>query len=95
MVTNDWDELLNLRLTSRNCDDRRAMPELIKGLFGKLFGAKGYVSQALFKTLYDDGLQLVTKIKTKIKNRFLTMLDKIMLRERAIIDSMTDQLKNI
>jgi hypothetical protein len=95
LVTNDCGELLSLRLTPGNTDDRKPMPELVQGLFGKLFGDKGYVSQALFETLFDDGLQLVTKLKTKMKNRLTPMFDKIMLRKRAIIESVMDQLKNI
>ena len=95
LVINDCGELLSLRLTPGNVDDRRPVPELTKGLFGKLFGDKGYVSQALFETLYEDGLQLMTKLKTKMKNRLILMFDKIMLRKRAIIESVVDQLKNI
>jgi DDE family transposase len=76
-------------------DDRQPVPELVKGLFGKIFGDKGYISQTLFETLYEDGLQLVTKLKTKMKNRLISMFDKIMLRKRAIIESVVDQLKNI
>ena len=95
LVTNDCGELLSLRLTPGNTDDRRPVPELVKGLFGKLFGDKGYVSQPLFEALFDDGLQLVTRLKTRMKNRLVSMFDKIMLRKRAIIESVTDQLKNI
>ena len=95
LVTNDCGELLALRLTPGNCDDRRPVPELVKGLFGKLFGDKGYVSQPLFETLYDEGVQLVTRLKTRMKNRLVSMFDKIMLRKRAVIESVMDQLKNI
>ncbi|MCA1614372.1 MAG: IS982 family transposase [Acidobacteria bacterium] len=95
LVINDRGELLSLRLTPGNTDDRRPVPELVKGLFGKLFGDRGYVSQPLFETLYDEGVQLVTRLKTRMKNRLLPLLDKIMLRKRAIIESVVDQLKNI
>ena len=95
LVINDRGELLSLRLTPGNTDDRRPVPELVKGLFGKLFGDKGYVSQPLFEALYDEGVQLVTRLKTRMKNRLLPFLDKIMLRKRAIIESVVDQLKNI
>jgi hypothetical protein len=95
LVINDRGELLSLRLTPGNTDDRQPVPELVKGLFGKLFGDKGYISQTLFETLYDDGVQLVTRLKTKMKNRLLSMFDKIMLRKRAVIESVVDQLKNI
>jgi hypothetical protein len=59
------------------------------------FSDKGYISQPLFETLYDDGLQLMTKLKKRMKNRLLSMFDKIMLRKRAIIESVIDQLKNV
>lgn len=95
LVTNDCGELLSLRLTPGNTDDRRPVPELVRGLFGKLFGDKGYISQPLFEALYDEGVQLVTRLKTRMKNRLLPLLDKIMLRKRAIIESVVDQLKNI
>ena len=95
LVTNDCGELLALRLTPGNTDDRRPVPALVKGLFGKLFGDKGYISQPLFEALYTEGLQLVTRLKTRMKNRLLPLLDKIMLRKRAVIESVVDQLKNI
>jgi hypothetical protein len=99
LVINDCGELLSLRVTPSNTDDRRPVPELIKGLFGKLFGKlfgdKGYVSQPLFETLDDEQVQLVTKLKARMKNRLISMFDKIMLRKRAIIESVIDQLKNI
>jgi hypothetical protein len=95
LVINDCGELLSIRLTPGNVDDRRPVPELVKGLFGKLFGDKGYLSQPLFETLYDEQVQLVTKLKAKMKNRLLSIFDKLMLRKRAIIESVMDQLKNI
>jgi len=95
LVINDCGELLSLRLTPGNTDDRRPVPELVKGLFGKLFGDKGYVCQPLFEALYEEGVQLVTKLKRGMRNRLLPLLDKIMLRKRAIIESVNDQLKNI
>jgi hypothetical protein len=95
LVTNDCGELLSLRLTPGNTDDRRPVPELFKGLFGKLFGDKGYISQPLFESLFEEQVQLVTKLKAKMKNRLVSMFDKLMLRKRAIIESVIDQLKNI
>ena len=95
LVTNDCGELLSLRLTPGNTDDRRPVPDLVKGLFGKLFGDKGYVSQPLFETLFGEGIQLITRLKTKMRNRLMPFFDKIMLRKRAVIESVMDQLKNI
>jgi hypothetical protein len=95
LVTNDCGELLAIRLTPGNVDDRQPVPAMVKELFGKLFGDKGYISQPLFETLYDMGVQLVTRLKTNMKNRLVSLFDKIMLRKRAIIESVIDQLKNI
>jgi Transposase DDE domain len=95
LVTNDCGELLSIRFTPGNVDDRRPVPEMVTDLFGKLFGDKGYISQPLFEALYDEGVQLVTKLRAKMKNRLILMFDKIMLRKRAIIESINDQLKNI
>ena len=94
-MTNDCGELLAVRPTPGNTDDRRPVPDLVKELFGKLFGDKGHISQPLFETLYDGGVQLVTRLKAEMKNRLLPIFDKIMLRKRAIIESVVDQLKNI
>lgn len=95
VVINDRGELLGVQLTPGNVEDRKPVPELVKGLFGKLFGDKGYISQTLFETLYEDGLGLVTKLKKNMKQRLLPMWDKLMLRKRALIESVNDQLKNI
>lgn len=40
-------------------------------------------------------MQLVTKSKNKIKNRLVKLIDKILLRKRAVIESVNDHLKNI
>jgi len=39
---------------------------MVKNLFGKLFGDKGYISQPLFDLLFDDDVQFVTKIRKNI-----------------------------
>ena len=44
LIINDRSELLGVRLTPGNVDDRLPVPEMAKGLFGKLFGDRGYIS---------------------------------------------------
>ena len=73
--------------------DRHA--DLVKNLVGKLVGDKGYISKKLFENLYKQGLQLITKIKKNMKNKFMLLTDKFLLRKRAIIETVNDQLKNI
>jgi hypothetical protein len=95
LVTNDCGELLALKVTPGNIDDREPVPNLAKGLFGKLFGDRGYISQTLFAQLYAEGLQLITKLRRNMKERLLPLFDKLMLRKRAICETVIDQLKNI
>lgn len=95
LVINDCGEIMAFNLTSSTTDDRVPVEKMTQGLTGKLIGDKGYISQKLFDTLYQKGLQLITKIKKNMKNKLMPMLDKLLLRKRAIIESVNDQLKNI
>lgn len=77
-------------------DDRRPVPKLATRLFGKLFGDKGYLSQPLAEQLLvTQGVHLITKLRKKMQNRLLTLSDKLLLRKRAIIETINAQLKNI
>ena len=42
-----------------------------------------------------QGIQLITKVKSKMKNKLMLMTDKLLLRKRSIIETINDQLKNI
>jgi hypothetical protein len=68
---------------------------LCRELWGKLFGDRGYISQKLFEELYTNGIQLVTKLRKNMKNKLMNMQDKVLLRKRAVIESVNDFLKNI
>lgn len=95
LIVNERGELLAVKLTPGNVDDRKPVGKMIRGLFGKLFGDRGYISQKLMEMLFGEGIQMVTKIKRKMKNKLMPIFDKLMLRKRAIIETINDQLKNI
>jgi transposase len=96
LVVNDCGELLACQITPGNVDDREPVPTLSRRLFGKLIADRGYISQALFEQLLDTfGVQLLTKLRKNMKNRLMPLMDKLLLRKRAIIESVVDQLKNI
>ena len=95
LIINDHGEIMNFQLTKGNIDDRKPVPDLVENLTGKLIGDKGYLSKPLFNQLFDQGLQLVTKIKKNMKNKIIPLVDKLLLRKRAVIESVNDQLKNI
>jgi transposase len=96
LVINECGELLASQITPGNVDDREPVPTLCRRLVGKLIADRGYISQPLFEQLLDTfGVQLITKLRKNMKNRLLPLMDKILLRKRAIIESVVDQLKNI
>lgn len=94
LVINECGEVLAFTLTAGNVDDRKPLPHMVKRLFGKLFGDKGYLSQPLFETLWEQGIQLITGIRANMKNQLMLMSDKLLLRKRYIIETINDQLKN-
>ena len=94
-VVNDCGELLAFQITPGHVDDRTPVPELTQGLTGKLIGDRGYISKKLFEELWERDLHLVTKIRKNMHNKLMPLVDKLLLRKRAIIETIHDQLKNI
>jgi hypothetical protein len=96
LVVNDRGELLAFCLTPGNCDDRRPVSRLVRRLFGRLFADRGYISQALAEDLFvTHGVHLITKLRSNMRNRLMHLADKLLLRKRALIETIIDQLKNI
>lgn len=95
IVVNERGDLLSVQITKGNTNDRVPVKSLCKRLTGKLYGDKGYIGQKLFKELYEDGVQLITNVRSNMKNKILLLHDKLMLRKRFIIETINDQLKNI
>jgi transposase len=96
LIVNDCGELLACQITPGNVDDREPVPTLSRRLFGKLIADRGYISRALFEQLLDTfGVQLITRLRKNMKNHLMPLMDKLLLRKRAIIESIVDQLKNI
>ena len=99
LMINDKGEILQFAITQASVDDRVPLKKegFLKGIFGKLFGDKGYISKKLFDTLFKDGegIKLVTGLRNNMKNRLMDLLDKVLLRKRSLIETVNDELKNI
>src|SRR5579863_1065437 len=95
LAVNDRGERLSCCLTPGKVDDRAPVPYLVKRLRGKLFGDRGYISAPLTQLLFEQGLHLITRLRKNMKNQLMPLSDKLLLRKRAIIESIIDQLKNI
>lgn len=97
LIINDKGEILSFYLTKANIDDRnaKAITHMTKEIFGKLFGDKGYISQALADILFNDGIQLITAVRRNMKSKALSNEEKLLLRKRSVIETVNDELKNI
>ena len=97
LIINDKGEILNFMFTLGNVDDREPLKQsrFVKNVKGNLCGDKGYIGQALFENLFMNGIQLITKVKNNMRSSLMSIADKIILRKRALIETVNDELKNI
>lgn len=97
LAVSDQGQIVGWLLTPGNVADNNldAVAKVCKDIFGKLFGDRGYISQKLSDRLSENNVRLVTKVKKNMKNKLMPMVDKLLLRKRAIIETINDQLKNI
>ncbi len=94
VVMNHRGELMAIKITPGNTDDRAPLAEMVKTLQGKLLADKGYISKTLFAQLWRHGLLLITGIRRNMKNYLMPMIDKLLLRKRFIIETLFDKLKS-
>ena len=97
LICNEKGELLNFMITPDDIDDREPLKynAFVEFLYGKLVGDKGYIGKELFQRLFVNGIQLITKLKSNMKGALMSVSDKLLLRKRAIIETVNDELKNI
>lgn len=97
IIINEFGEILDFQITQANIDDRQPLKQgnLLKKIWGKLYGDKGYIGKTLGEMLFSDGIHFVTGLRKNMKNQLMSLYDKVMLRKRSIIETINDQLKNI
>jgi hypothetical protein len=95
MIINDKSEIVAIKITQGNVDDRKAFEEMAikKDLKGKVYADKGYISKDLFARLYTKGLKLITGVKHNMKNYLIPILDKTFHRKRFIIETIFGYIK--
>jgi len=94
VIINHVCEIVSIRVTRGNTDDRKPLLDMCKGLTGMIFGDKGYVSKAKTEALFKQELKLITSLKKNMKKIFRTKQEKDLLRHRGIIETLFDHLKN-
>ena len=97
LVCNERGEFLNFMITPGDVDDRKFLEykAFVGFIYGKLVDDKGYIAMKLFKRLFVNGIQLITKLKSNMKGALMSLSDKLLLRKRTIIGTVNDELKHI
>lgn len=97
LICNEKGELLNFMITPGDIDDREPLKyeAFMNLIYGKLVEDKGYIGKELFQRLFVNGIQLITKLKNNMKGALMSVSDRLLLRKRAIIETVNDELKNI
>ena len=97
LLCNEKGEIINFVLTKANIDDRNesVIDTLTDKVFGKLYADKGYISQSLLGRLWDEGVHIVSGLRSNMKQRLMPLYVRIMLSKRSIIESINDMLKNV
>lgn len=94
LIINNKGEIMAIKITKGNKSDLSAILTLTKGLKGKLFADKGYISKEVFDDLLQQDLRLFTGIRKNMKNHLLELEDKKLSRKRVLIESVFNVLKN-
>jgi len=96
IIINERGEIIDFLITQGNVDDRQPLRDKTfhNRVFGKIFADRGYIGKDLFEKLFVDGIHLITKIRKNMKNSLMNAYDKILLRKRAVVESVNDILKN-
>ena len=94
LIINEKGELLGFEVSSGNTDDRQPLWEVSsERLFGNLYADKGYISKDLREFLNEQGINLFYKVRKNMKPLPLSVSDEVMLKKRAIIESVIKELK--
>jgi hypothetical protein len=93
VVINHKGQIMALRITPGNTADSTALDKISQNLTGKLYADRGYISHALFSTLWQRGLHLITGIRRNMRNHLMPLADKLMLRKRFVVETVLDILK--
>jgi len=93
LLINRGGGIIKASFSSGNKDDRAQLKLMIRGLFGKVFGDRGYISQELFQELLEQGIFVVTRVKKNMKNKLMSLVDKMLLLKRVLIESVFGKIK--
>ena len=89
LIINHVGQIVKFRLLKGNNADNKGslMLDLLKDLKGKVFADKGFINQKIWTELLESGLQVITKLRSNMKNKLMIPMDKLLLSKRGVIES--------
>jgi hypothetical protein len=94
LLINHVGEIISLKLTPDNPNDRTPIPELCKNLYGKLHADKGYIGKKSSEKVSKIHVDLVTTVRKNMKVKVMSVFGRAILSKRYIIETINDRLKN-
>jgi len=95
IAINHRGELLSMKVTPGNIDDRKPVAFLCRGLFGRVYADKGYVAGWLVERMRQQQIEFITRMRKNMKPAPRTPFDRALLRHRSLIETVFDELKNL
>lgn len=97
LVVNAFGQIVRVAFTPGNEADNntRRLIKLFDKLQGWVFADRGFINQKAFEQLFKKGLQLITGIRSNMKNKLMNITQKMRLKKRGMIESVNDILKTV
>ena len=73
LIINRGGGIVKASFSPGNKDDRKQLELMVKNLFSKVFGDRGYISQELFQQLLEQGIFMVTRVKDNMPNKLMCL----------------------
>nr|WP_263364501.1 transposase [Candidatus Enterovibrio escacola] len=93
LIINHQGGIISVTVTTVNVDDIKSVSEMVDEIWGCLYGEKGYISGSLKRELADKGVILITGVKKNMKPKVMKLWNRLILRQRFIIETVFNQLK--
>jgi hypothetical protein len=87
--------LMNIKFTTGKDSDISVLEKIASFFKGILVGDRGYLSFPLLQKLLGKGVELVTGIRANMKNMLMRSYQKLLLKKRAIIETVFGYLKEV
>ena len=94
-VINHQGELLAIKLTPGNVDERKGLLAIASSLFGKLYADKGYIHKVFVQKMKNKCIDLVIRMRKNMKKLVHFEFDQALLRKRSLVATVFDGLKNL